>query len=234
MHSIPGPIQSIVWVAVLTSVTALSSEAASDARQEGLRFATIHGRELYLDLYVPETPHCLIIWVHGGRWWRGSRDACPTELVDKGYALASVDYRLATEAVFPAQVHDIKSAIRFLRVHTDSLGYPASRMVVGGASAGGHLAALVGTTNGNPYYKGEVGTHLDASSSVQAILDLFGPTNLLTILDQSTLHGYKVRAPAVALLLGADVIAVPDLARKASPVHQVDASDPPLLIIHGD
>ena len=79
-----------------------------------------------------------------------------------------------------------------------------------------------------------MGTHLDASSSVQAILDLFGPTNLLTILDQSTLHGYKVRAPALALLLGADVIAVPALARKARPVHQVDASDPPLLIIHGD
>ena len=58
MHSIPGPIQSIVWVAVLTSVTVLSSETASDVRQEGLRFATIHGRELYLDLYVPETPRC--------------------------------------------------------------------------------------------------------------------------------------------------------------------------------
>jgi len=89
-------------------------------------------------------------------------------------------------------------------------------------------------TNGEPFYEGQIGDHRDQTSSVQAILDLYGPTNLLTILDQSSIHGYKVRAPALALLLGGDVGAVPDLARQASPVHQVDHTDPPLLIIHGD
>ena len=83
------------------------------------------------------------------------------------------------------------------------------RIVIAGASAGGHLAALVGLTNGEPFYEGQIGDHRDQTSSVQAILDLYGPTNLLTIVDQSSIHGYKVRAPALALLLGGDVGAVP-------------------------
>ncbi len=199
-----------------------------------LRFAAVDRRDLLLDLYVPESPRCLIVWVHGGRWWRGIRSSFPEGLVTRGYALASVDYRLATEAIFPAQVHDIKAAIRFLRAHAERYGYPGSPIAIAGASAGGHLAALVGVTNGDEAYEGRLGDHLDRSSSVQAILDLFGPTNLLTILDQSSIQGYKVRAPALALLLGGDPGAVQDLARRASPVFQVDSGDPPLLIIHGD
>jgi hypothetical protein len=93
---------------------------------------------------------------------------------------------------------------------------------------------LVGTTNNDSYYEGNEGSFLKESSSVQGIVDFYGPTNFLTILTQSTPHGISVRAPALEILLGKPVEQVPDLAKKASPVFQVDASDPPILIVHGD
>jgi len=93
---------------------------------------------------------------------------------------------------------------------------------------------LVGTTNNDSYLEGSEGNYLKESSSVQGIMDFYGPTNFLTILSQSTPHGLDVRTPALALLLGKPVEQVPDLAKKASPVFQVDVNDPPILIVHGD
>ncbi len=156
------------------------------------------------------------------------------QLVKAGYTVASVNYRLSTEAKFPAQIHDIKAAIRFLRSVASRYHYRSDRITIAGSSAGGHLAALVGTTNKHTELEGTVGDCLNQSSEVQAIIDLYGPTNLMTILDQSTPHGLSVRKPALDLLLGAQPETVPELAKLASPVEHVDASDPPLLIIHGD
>jgi fermentation-respiration switch protein FrsA (DUF1100 family) len=96
------------------------------------------------------------------------------------------------------------------------------------------LAALVGVSNGNVELEGSLGDYLDQPSSVQVILDYFGPTNFATILKQSTPHGLSVRVPALELLLGAHHDEVPGLAALASPVIHVDKSDPPLLILHGD
>jgi acetyl esterase/lipase len=155
-------------------------------------------------------------------------------LVARGWAIASVDYRLSTVARFPAQIHDIKAAIRFLRAHAADYSYPANRFVIAGSSAGAHLAALVGVTNGLAELEGTEGSFPQESSSVQAIVDLYGASNLTTILDQSTPHGVAMRAPALELLLGGQPDAKPELARLASPVFQVDANDPPLLLLHGD
>ena len=157
-----------------------------------------------------------------------------TALVDRGYAVGSVDYRLSPVARFPAQVHDIKAAIRFLRARQGEYGYDAGRIAVAGNSAGGHLAALVGVTNGNAALEGTVGEHAGQKSDVQAIVSLYGMSDLTTILGQSTPHGLSVRVPALQLLLGGQPEQVPDLARLASPVFHVDANDPPLLLIHGD
>lgn len=199
-------------------------------------YGEVGDRTLLLDLYFPKEntkPH-LVVWIHGGAWHSGSKASPPLSFIRSGYALASVDYRLSTEAKFPAAIHDIKASIRYLRANAEKYGYRADKIVIAGSSAGGHLAALVGVTNNDNTLEGNVGKFIDTSSSVQAIIDYYGPTNFTTILKQSTPHGVGVRGPAMALLLGNTVDNVPELAKQASPALQVDANDPPLLIFHGD
>jgi acetyl esterase/lipase len=213
------------------------SPALQAAREfKDVTYATVDGKPLALDLYLPggvaQPP--LVVWVHGGAWRQGSKASVPLGFVRNGIATASVDYRLSTEARFPAMVHDIKAAIRFLRARAGAYGYRADRMAIAGDSAGGHLAALVGVSNGVAALEGTVGDHTAQSSNVQAILDYYGATNLTTILSQSTPLGLDVRRPALELLLGALPDRAPELATLASVVSHVDASDPPLLIFHGD
>jgi acetyl esterase/lipase len=199
-------------------------------------YATVEGKDLALDIYLPAgvaTPP-LLVWVHGGAWRSGTKASVPMAFVDNGLATASLDFRQSTDARFPAQVHDIKAAIRFLRAKAGEFGYRVDRIAIGGSSSGGHLAALVGVTNGNKELEGTVGTYLQQSSSVNAILDYYGASNLMTILSQSTPHGLSVREPALDLLIGGRPDKVGALAKLASPVNHVDKDDPPLLLIHGD
>lgn len=199
-------------------------------------YATVDGKALALDLYLPagKKSPSLIVWVHGGAWYLYDKRQYPQQLVDSGFALASLDFRQSTEARFPAQAYDIKAAIRFLRAKAKEYGYRSDRIAIAGASSGGHLAALVGVTNGNRELEGKEGDYLNESSNVQAIVDYFGASNLTTILAQSTPHGLNVRKPALDKLLGAQPESVPELAKLASPVFHVDKSDPPLLLLHGD
>ncbi|MCA9181337.1 MAG: alpha/beta fold hydrolase, partial [Planctomycetales bacterium] len=202
-----------------------------------VEYATVGDQSLKLDLHLPEksTGSSLIVWVHGGAWRKGSKQDMPlSRLVEAGYTVASVDYRLSPVAPFPAQVHDIKAAIRYLRYFAPNYGVKTDRIAIAGSSAGGHLAALVGVTGDDVSLVGSIGNHLNQSSRVSAIVDLYGPTNLMTILQQSTPHGLSVREPALQLLLGAQPEAAVKLAKLASPVEHVDSSDPPLLLIHGD
>ncbi len=204
---------------------------------KNIEYANVNSHSLQLDLYLPaevKSPR-LIVWVHGGAWRSGSKNSVPIlDLTKQEYAIASVDYRLSPVAKFPAQIHDIKAAIRYLRANEKRYGYDASSIAIAGSSAGGHLVALMGVTNGHKALEGEVGTHLDQSSDVQAIIDYYGPTNFMTILKQSTPHGLSVRVPALQLLLGSQPGENPQLAKLASPVFHVDRNDPPLLLIHGD
>jgi acetyl esterase/lipase len=206
--------------------------------QADVVYAAVDGHELALDLYLPPAGTMkpkLIVWVHGGAWRSGSKTDVPiAELVEAGYAIASVDYRLTPVVPFPAQVHDIKAAIRYLRAKEKDNGYNAKSIAIAGSSAGGHLAALVGVSNGHAELEGKVGEHLRENSDVQAIVSFYGMSNLTTILAQSTPHGLKVRVPALQLLLGGQPEEKPDLARLASPVFHVDLKDPPLLLLHGD
>ena len=225
----------LALLAVLVRNGVEAAPAPSEVRRD-IVYAEIDGAKLALDLHLSKTPQRgpLIVWVHGGAWRAGSKKDMPLgRLVEDGFAVASVDYRLSTVARFPAQVHDIKAAIRFLRAKSGDLGIDARRIVVAGSSAGGHLAALVGVTNGNAELEGKVGV-TGASSDVQAIVSFFGMSDLTTILGQSTPHGLSVRVPALQLLLGGQPVEVPALAKLASPVFHVDEKDPPLLLIHGD
>ena len=201
-----------------------------------ITYAEVDGKKLQLDIYKPKTqkePY-LIVWVHGGAWNTGSKENPPLGLLPFGYALASVDFHASTEKPFPADVHDIKAAIRFLRANASKYGYKADKIIIWGSSSGGHLAALVATTNNNTALEGNLGDFTKTSSSVQGCIDFYGPTNFLTILNQSTAHGLNVRLPALAILLGKPLDQVTELAKLASPVYQVDASDPPLFIVHGE
>lgn len=215
----------------------LASVFARADTQTDIEYARVDDTALLLDLHTPsgvkQPP--LIVYVHGGAWRAGSKSDVPIAgLLDHGFAIASVDYRLSTQARFPAQVHDIKAAIRFLRAKASSFGINTEKIAIIGSSAGGHLAALVGVTNGHRELEGRVGDHLDQSSVVSAIVSFYGASNLQSILGQSTEFGLTVRIPALKLLLGDVPEKVPDLAKLASPVAHLDKHDPPLLLLHGD
>jgi acetyl esterase/lipase len=199
-------------------------------------YATVNGKSLGVDIYLPANVKSppLVVWVHGGAWYLYDKKQYPKALVDAGFAVASLDFRQSTEARFPAQVHDIKAGIRFLRAKTRDYGYRTDRIAIAGASSGGHLAAMVGVTNGHKELEGSVGDYLTESSKVQAIVDYFGASNLTTIIAQSTPFGLGVRQPALDKLLGGQPVVMVELAKLASPVLHVDRNDPPLLLLHGD
>ena len=227
-----------LFLSALFTTTVFLAEAQEDnSVVRDLEYASIDGHRLLLDLYSPEQEEGapLLVWIHGGAWRAGSKSRMPlSALVEEGWAVASVDYRLTPVARFPAQVHDLKAAVRFLRARASDYGLDAEKIVIAGNSAGGHLAALVGVSNGHQDLEGSVGRHLGESSEVQGAVSYYGASNLTSILEQSTPHGLGVRIPALQLLLGAQPEDDPEIARLASPLFHVDASDPPLLLIHGD
>jgi acetyl esterase/lipase len=226
------------FIILLLSLTAsLNLSAQNDVNSaKDIVYATTDGKNLDLDIYTSKSQknQPLIVWIHGGAWQTGNKDNPPLGLMPYGYALASVNFRSSTEAKFPAQIHEIKAAIRFLRANAGKYGYNGDKIIIWGSSSGGHLAALVTTTNNNTELEGKLGNHLQTTSTVQGGIDYYGPTNFLTILTQSTPHGLNVRLPALALLLGNTVENAKSLATLASPVHQVSENDPALFIVHGE
>lgn len=232
--------RSLLAVACLALVAAwlrpaVGAEAAA-RHLTGIVYAEGGVRPLALDLHLPENARDapLVVYLHGGAWRAGDRREYPQFLVARGFAVASVDFRHSTDAPFPANVHDVKAAIRFLRAQQARYGYRADRIAIAGSSSGGHLAAIVGTTNGVPELEGSVGDARGESSAVQAVVSWFGASNLATILPQSTPFGLGVREPALRLLLGGLPDEVPALTRLASPVTHVDARDPPAILLHGN
>jgi len=195
-------------------------------------------RAQVLDLYLPESAgpaRPLVVWIHGGGWKGGTKDRTPAlRLLEAGFAVASVEYRLSQVAIFPAQLEDCKAAIRFLRAHAGEYGIEGARIGVWGASAGGHLVSLLGTTGDVVAF--EKGERTGVSSRVQAVVDFFGPSELLTIGAQSG-PGSKLDHDAPdspeAQLLGGPVQERKEAARAASPLTYVTADDAPFLIVHG-
>lgn len=190
------------------------------------------GKTLSMNLLLPaaERPAPLILWIVGGAWVSCNAARNLPQLVrfaEQGYAVAAIEYRLAHEARFPAQIEDAKSALRFLRANADKYGIDGSRVGVWGHSAGGQLAALLGVTGGSPEY--ETADDLQQSTRVQAVVDFSGPTDIE--LDfQSEFH-----MPVMALMLGGTIRMKPELARSTDPVHYLDGREvPPFLIMHGD
>lgn len=192
-----------------------------------------------LDLLLPagEGPRPLVVFIHGGAWKGGDKRNNPAaRLAERGYAVASINYRLSQEAVFPAQIHDCKAAIRFLRGKAGEYGIDPDRVAVWGSSAGGHLVALLGVTGDVPALEGTLGV-TNQSSRVQAVVNFFGPANLLTMGAQSGPDS-RIRHDAPdspeSELIGGAVQENAEKARAASPVTHVSPGDAPMLLVHGD
>jgi acetyl esterase/lipase len=190
-----------------------------------------------LDLYLPalgaDAP--LIVWIHGGAFRMGSKeDRVPLEMLERGYAIASLNYRLSQHARFPAQIEDCKAALRWLRANAATYNLDPERFASWGESAGGHLAAMLGAAGDERSL--EVGAHLEHSSRVQAVLDFFGPTDFLQMdahrLPEGQVH--DVADSPESELLGGPIQERPAAVARANPVSYVTAHAPPFLIVHGD
>ena len=195
-----------------------------------------------LDLYVPsdaDEPVPVIVWIHGGSWTSGDKSECPASYyMPRGFAVASINYRLCQESIFPAQLYDCKQAIVWLRQHASDYNL-ADRIGVWGVSAGAHLSAMLGTTNHLPKFEPESLRDSGGaiSSAVQAVCSWCGPSDLRTISQQMPVEQklywdqYPHLSPVWALLGG-------DLSEfslsNASPISYVSKKAPPFLLVHGE
>lgn len=199
-------------------------------------YARTPSKDLLLDVYVPpgDAKPPLVVWIHGGAWRSGSKNNPPALfLLERGFAVASINYRLSQEAIFPAQIHDVKGAIRWLRANADQYGYNAARIGVWGASAGGHLAALLGTTGGVAELEGPHG-YPEVSSRVQAVVDFFGPTDLTEMGKFPSQMDHNAPDSPESQLVGGPIQQNRDKAALANPIRYVSKDDPPFFIVHGD
>ncbi|WP_237228685.1 alpha/beta hydrolase fold domain-containing protein [Rubinisphaera sp. JC750] len=204
--------------------------------ERDLFYAETENPRQSLDLYLPKNRTSdrlpVVVFIHGGGWQNGDKNGGArriSEYVESGnYAGVSVGYRLTDEASWPAQIHDCKAAIRWIRGNADKYGLDADRIGVYGPSAGGHLVAMLGVAGDVKDLEGDLGSYTDQSSAVQCVIDHYGPADLFTM------GGWHDRPNSPeAKLIGGTVPDNPELAKKASPVTYVTANDPPFLIIHG-
>jgi len=193
-----------------------------------------------LDLFLPpktDKPAPLLLWVHGGGWVGGSKSGAPAgALLARGYAVASVEYRFSQEALYPAQIQDCKAALRFLRANAQKYNLDPQRVGAWGASAGGHLVALLGTTGGVSELEGP-GGNADHSSRVTCVVDYCGPTDFLNIVQQAYAQKIKLAEQTENLvnrLFGDKPGAKPELARLASPALLAGKDAVAFLIVHGE
>jgi len=211
--------------------------------QKDIEYVPKGGKSRTLDLYRPQSAKealPVLVFIHGGGWRGGSKDGCPAKfLAQHGYAVASINYRLSREAKFPAPIEDCRAALRFLRAQAEKYRLQPDRVAVWGGSAGGHLAALVGTSaavdfSGGPDSENVVGK-VDESVRVQAVIDMYGASDLALLMVNKAWRDHGVSQAAIQLLgSSADD---PELMKKskwASPVTYVGRDTPPFLIQHGD
>ena len=229
----------MIFMARRISEPAATSPPVDIAVERDIVFAETPDGPLALDVYTlvdrPAAPLPVIVFVHGGGWFAGNKNQIQLgrgfELTRRGYAVVAVSYRLTDVAVFPAQIHDVKASIRWIRANASRRGFDASRIGVWGSSAGGHLVALMGVTNGSAELEGDVGGAALAgqSSDVQAVVDFFGPTQLVPKAGHEDATGWMVER-----LIGGTLVERRDVAVRASPATYVSASAAPILIVHGD
>lgn len=261
------PTYKVVWQHMLSApIDSATSVAPSLDDAVFATAPTFDGTtDLLLDVRGALTgagPRPVLVWIHGGGWQGGSHNQIPTYAADlrtQGITVVSVGYRLSGRATFPAQIHDCKAAIRWLRAHADELQIDPSRIAAWGSSAGGHLACLVATSGNEPALEGDIGGNTEFSSAVIAAGVYFGPSDLLQMQPdcalqsvgcafdhdasdspESNLLGINQPGQGLAWLrANIDNPAAPfpelvALANSANPITHLDAADPPMYVAHGD
>jgi acetyl esterase/lipase len=239
----PHKLIFLILVGLFETVAAQTPDRIKTIFPEG---TVIHGNIPYandtlkhhlLDIYLPakSTGNIpLVIWVHGGAWMLNDKYADMSYMkstlkgfLDHGYALASIDYRYSTQAVFPAQIQDCNEAVEYLYQHAGDYKIDRDKIVLIGFSAGGHLASLLALSANDDvkafYPKGK-----KPSFKIKGVLDFYGPSDFVAIRE-----GKDEKSPE-AILLGAMPSKRPDLAKAASPITYVNKNDPPFLIVHGE
>lgn len=195
-----------------------------------VEFSRVGDRALLMDLHLPKTAPTgatlpVVLFVHGGGWRQGARANPPLAPTAHGYAVASIDYRLSTEAPWPAQIEDCRNAVRFVKKHADRFGLDADRVLAWGKSAGGHLVAMLAVLAG--VEKGDDSWH------VRAVADYCGPSDLTRLMNPDLRARFTALHEVIEILLGGALEHRLDLARHASPLTHVSARTVPTFIAHG-
>ena len=227
--------------------------APAVGREDDVLFATEDGVPLRADIYRPAgaSPLPAIVWLHGGGWRVGDRRLAPDLsrfFAARGFAMVSVDYRLSTQAVFPAPIRDVKTAVRWLRRVAPTYGVNPDRIGLWGSSSGGHLAVLA-ATSGAGVFEDDASQDASYSSAVQAVVDGYGPTDFLQIDAHKPAAGMvsddpeSIMLPAgtraaspnspESRLLGAPIESCPERVRMANPMAYAARGVAPTLILHG-
>ena len=225
-------IYGFIWVRQYQKLTDEEPEIVLSPDVSDITYCTMDGVPLKMDMYFPHStnpPYPSLVYVHGGSFTSGDKRKgsgiidIPT-MTDRGYAVAAINYRLMPAHPFPAEVIDAKCAIRFLRAHADEYDLLTEKVGIWGGSAGGHLATMVGLTNDHADY--EIGENIEESSHVDAVVEMFGPTDLTQ--PMGWLQRWLLRRA-----FGTDVSGDNRLI-EASPVQYVTPDAPPFLILHGE
>lgn len=240
-------------VAMLTAIMALAQPPGFNMPETTPDFADINyaGDDLeahQLDIYLPKDgkeKHPLIVVIYGSAWFANNAkkwgyQSVGKPLVDAGYAVASINHRANTEAKYPAQINDVKGAIRYLRANADKYGLDTSFIGITGYSSGGHLSAMAGVTNDVKTrtagdvtidVEGNIGGNLDQSSNVDAVVDWFGPVDMAHMENCESVKGAD--SPEAVLIGGAPADNM-DMVALISPITYVSEKTAPMVVIHGD
>lgn len=227
-----APSTATVTPVLLTPTTAPTPLTVGMVMRE-VTYCTMAGIPLKMDIHYPQTgygPWPVVIYVHGGAWMAGNKldpfgDVDVPALTRAGYMAISVMYRIAPDYPFPAMVEDVKCAVRYLRAHAAEYNLDPDRIAARGASAGGHIVSLLGLADASAGW--DVGEYLEYSSRVQAVVDIFGPSDLTdeafaADMNRELAAMFGIQTPTREML------------RLASPITYIKPGAPPFLILHGD
>ena len=209
--------------------------------EKNVVYSSVNDRQLHLDIYYPkhhknlqQQPIPLLIWVHGGAWRAGSKEGSPAlAALRRGYAVASVEYRLSGEAIFPAAIEDCKAAVCFLRFNAKRYNIDPERFGAWGSSAGGHLVALLGTTSDSDEFQAQ-SICQKATPEIQAVCDWFGPTDFLRMNDFPGKMDHNAANSPESQFIGGPIQQNKSKVQLANPITYASKHAPPFLIMHGE